>query len=119
MLFLKNVCSFTKYLNIKYKSLKPIKQYQKMAKKLRTEVIERLNGRPDVKKKMYQARGVDQSTLYLWLKKNQEDGPLTSISMADIIASELLLKPEDIYIEIPPTQYKHDSNAQHPIQRVS
>ena len=70
-----------------------------MAKILRTEVAERLMGRLDVKKEIVNEIKVDWSTLFVWIKKNEVDGPLTKLAIADIIASRLNLSYEQIYQE--------------------
>jgi len=70
-----------------------------MAKILRTEVIERLNGRTDVKKEIVNEIKIDWSTLFIWLRKNEEDGPLTKLTIAEIISSKFNLSYDQIYQE--------------------
>lgn len=66
---------------------------------MRTEVVERVMGRLDVKKKITNTIGCDWSTLFVWLKKNEPDGPLTKITIADIVAQNLNISYEQIYQE--------------------
>lgn len=72
--------------------------------KLKTEIIERLRGRRDIKNKIVQEMGIVKSTLWRWMLLNEEDGPLTAFKCASIIAEGLSLEPQDLYIDEPVAQ---------------
>jgi hypothetical protein len=71
-----------------------------MAKKLSNEVIERLNGRVDIKKDLCKKIRCDYSTLFLWLRKNEQDGPLTRLAVGDLLKGYFGIDYDRIYTDV-------------------
>lgn len=77
--------------------------------KLKTEIIERLRGRRDVKQRIAQEMGIVKSTLWRWMLLNEDEGPLTSYKCASIIAEGLNLSHSELYIEETIKEECHES----------
>jgi len=57
--------------------------------KLKTEIIERIKGRDDIKNELIEALGCSRMSLWNWLNKNDENGKLTTIEAVIIISNAL------------------------------
>lgn len=79
--------------------------------KLKVEIIERLRGRRDIKQKITRDMGIVKSTLWRWMILNEEDGPLTAIKCASIIAEGLNVDLRDLYVEEPSNVECHEPFA--------
>ena len=57
--------------------------------KLTHIIVERINGRSDIKKALINEFRIDRSTLLRWIRDNEPNGPLTRLRALEIIASML------------------------------
>jgi len=57
--------------------------------KLKTEIIERIKGRDDIKNVLIEALGCSRMSLWNWLNKNDENGKLTTVEAVIIISNAL------------------------------
>jgi len=57
--------------------------------KLKTEIIERIKGRDDIKNELIEALGCSRMSLWNWLNKNDENGKLTTVEAVIIISNAL------------------------------
>lgn len=64
---------------------------------VKKEIIERIQGRKDIKLNLRQAFNVNRMTVYYWLKANKPHSPLTTITAANIISNALNINTEKIY----------------------
>jgi hypothetical protein len=64
---------------------------------VKKEIIERIQGRKDIKQNLRLAFNVNRMTVYHWLKVNKPHSPLTTITAANIISSALQIQTENIY----------------------
>lgn len=67
--------------------------------KIKQEIIERLNGRLDLKRELCKALDADRIKLWRWIRENDENGPLTTVKAVQTISSGLSLPAEEILIE--------------------
>ncbi|MEA5110409.1 hypothetical protein SDC9_37007 [bioreactor metagenome] len=67
--------------------------------KLKIEIIERINGRNDVKRALIKELGTSRGSLWRFLKENTSNGPLTSYKVVQIISEGLSVNPEDVLTE--------------------
>lgn len=65
---------------------------------LKSEIIERINGRIDLKRRLVDELSVHRQTLWRWLDENIEDGPLTKIKPLGIISESLNVPVEDLLV---------------------
>ena len=69
--------------------------------KLKPEIIERINGRSDVKRDLIKELKINRTTLWRFLKDNISNGPLTTYKALLIISKALAITPEDALIDEP------------------
>jgi transcriptional regulator with XRE-family HTH domain len=69
--------------------------------KLKSEIIERINGRSDVKKDLLKELKITRSSLWRFLKDNISNGPLTTYKALLIISNALAITPEEALIDDP------------------
>lgn len=67
--------------------------------KLKTEIIERVNGRDDIKRSLLLAFNVSRGSIWRFLKENQNDGPLTTVKASKIICAGLNVSQEELFTE--------------------
>lgn len=67
--------------------------------KIKKEIIERLDGRKDVREKLIDGLKTTQPTLWRWMNQNITNGPLTTVASVRIIAKELEVSEGEILIE--------------------
>lgn len=64
--------------------------------RIRTDIIERINGRRDIKNEIIKAFNTTRMTLWRWLNENEPDGPLTTVKSLAIISESLKINQEEI-----------------------
>lgn len=69
--------------------------------KLKPEIIERINGRSDVKKDLIKELKINRTSLWRFLKDNISNGPLTTYKVLLIISKALSITPEEALIDEP------------------
>lgn len=75
------------------------KQYQKVSTmKIKTEIIERINGRADIKRALIGAFNVSRASVWRFLKENETNGPLTTAAALKIISDGLNVSTDDILV---------------------
>jgi hypothetical protein len=67
--------------------------------KIKQEVIERINGRQDIKRALALALNIDRSSLWRWTQENRENGPLTTLMAVKIISERLGITTEEAVTE--------------------
>lgn len=67
-----------------------------MSMKIRPEVIERINGRKDIKRQLAIALDADRFKMHRWIKSNSKNGKLTTVTALRIIGKGLNLKISEI-----------------------
>jgi ABC-type phosphate transport system ATPase subunit len=69
--------------------------------KLKPEIIERINGRSDVKRDLLKEMKISRGSLWRFLKDNISNGPLTTYKALLIISNALAITPEEALIDEP------------------
>lgn len=67
--------------------------------KIKQEIIERINGRADLKRALLEALDISQPTLWRALQNNEENGILTTFKSLKVISDHLGIAPEECLIE--------------------
>ena len=65
--------------------------------KIKKENIERLRGRKDIRAELISAMNVDRRTVYLWIRENKHNGPLTTAKAIGIVSKGLHVKPSEMF----------------------
>jgi len=69
---------------------------------LRTEVIERIKGRDDIKPMLADALGVHRTSVWRIINKNEPNGDMTITAVVSILCEKLNLNPSDVLMEVEP-----------------
>ncbi|KAF0195262.1 MAG: hypothetical protein FD166_2978 [Bacteroidetes bacterium] len=67
--------------------------------RLKTEIIERINGRADIKRSLLELFDISRGSMWRFLKENEDNGPLTTYKALLIISEGLGISPEEALIE--------------------
>ena len=71
---------------------------------LRTDVIERIKGRDDIKPLIANAIGLHRTSVWRIINQNIPNGPLTKTAVVNIICEKLSLDPSEILMEVEPCE---------------
>ena len=63
-------------------------------------IIERINGRRDIKPELIKALGLTRSSIWRLLAENKPNGPLTTVSAVEIISRILDIDPAEVLTEV-------------------
>lgn len=71
---------------------------------LNPAIIERINGRRDIKPELAKALGLTRSSIWRLLVENKPNGPLTTVSAVEIISRILDIDPSEVLSEVNTTE---------------
>lgn len=67
--------------------------------KFKTEIIERIKGRDDLKNKLVSELRKSRYSIWRYISENEDDGPLTRVKAIEIISSELNVPTNELFVE--------------------